>query len=94
MYEWYNGAWFGLRALRTPDLKFVWYPGDNRDELYDLKKDPGELTNLIKNSDYKQKLAHITSLLEREMARVDDPMLDVYQHHLKSILLQEKEASW
>lgn len=94
MYEWYNGAWFGLRALRTPDLKFVWYPGDNRDELYDLKKDPGELTNLIKNADYKQKLAHITSLLEREMARVDDPMLDVYQHHLKSILLQEKEASW
>lgn len=94
MYEWYNGSWFGLRALRTPDLKFVWYPGDNRDELYDLKKDPGELTNLIKNPGYKQKLTHITALLEGEMKRVNDPMLEIYQHHLKSILLQEKDVTW
>jgi arylsulfatase A-like enzyme len=93
MYEWYNGSWFGLRALRTPQTKFVWYPGDNRDELYDLKNDPGELNNLIHNSQYKKELTKLTQLLEKEMLRVDDPMLDVYRHQLNSILLQGQEQN-
>ena len=46
-YEWYNGGWFGIRALRTPAMKLVWNPGDSRDELYDLRRDPGEMTNRI-----------------------------------------------
>jgi arylsulfatase A-like enzyme len=45
-YEWYNGLWFGIRAIRTPEFKYCFNPG-GIDELYDLRKDPGELTNLI-----------------------------------------------
>lgn len=85
-YEWYNGSWFGLRALRTPTHKFVWYPGDKRDELYDLVNDPLELTNLIHEPSYKTELERLTALLEKEMVRTDDPMLDIYQHHLAFIL--------
>lgn len=88
MYEWYNGSWFGLRALRTPEMKFVWYPGDNRDELYDLKNDPGELNNLIHNPKYKNQLIKLTRLLDEQMAKVDDPLLKVYHHHLPTILAQ------
>lgn len=91
-YEWYNGSWFGLRALRTPDTKFVWYPGDKRDELYDLKKDPGELTNLIVDEAYQSKLIRMTELLEQELIRTQDPMLDIYRHHLKTILSGGAEA--
>lgn len=46
-YEWYNGLWFGIRAIRTPDYKYCFNPSDFYDELYDLRKDPGELVNLI-----------------------------------------------
>jgi len=45
-YEWYNGLWFGIRAIRTPDHKYCFNPA-GIDELYDLRKDPGELSNLI-----------------------------------------------
>jgi arylsulfatase A-like enzyme len=44
-YEWYNGLWFGIRAIRTREYKYCFNPG-GVDELYDLRKDPGELTNL------------------------------------------------
>lgn len=46
-YEWYNGLWFGIRAIRTRDYKYCFNPGDIYDELYDLRNDPGELVNLI-----------------------------------------------
>lgn len=72
-YEWYNGAWFGLRAIRTPDYKYVFNPADSRDELYDLKADPGEVNNLIG----EPKLADIREGLRKTMLgklkRVDDP---------------------
>jgi arylsulfatase A-like enzyme len=45
-YEWYNGLWFGVRAIRTPEFKYCFNPG-GIDELYALRKDPGELRNLI-----------------------------------------------
>lgn len=72
-YEWYNGAWFGLRAIRTPEYKYVFNPGDSRDELYDLKADPGEVNNLIGEAN----LADIREGLRRQLLtnlkRVEDP---------------------
>lgn len=89
-YEWYNGGWFGIRAIRTPDLKFVWNPGDSRDELYDLANDPGEVTNHINNPEYTEELARLLQLLHDELARIDDPSLAKFQHHMKHYL--EKES--
>ena len=45
-YEWYNGLWFGVRAIRTPEFKYCFNPA-GIDELYDLRKDPAELNNCI-----------------------------------------------
>jgi arylsulfatase A-like enzyme len=44
-YEWYDGLWFGIRAMRTPDHKFCFNPA-GVDELYDLRQDPAERHNL------------------------------------------------
>ncbi|MBD1388339.1 sulfatase-like hydrolase/transferase [Neiella sp. HB171785] len=85
-YEWYNGSWFGIRAIRTPEFKFVWNPGDNVDEFYDLKKDPGEVTNLIGNAKYKNQIAMMVELLKAELKRVDDPSLTKLEHHAKAYL--------
>ncbi len=85
-YEWYNGSWFGIRAVRTPEYKFVWNPGDNRDEFYDLKADPGEVTNQIKNKQYKKQIAYMVRLLMDELARVQDPSLKKLTYHAKSYL--------
>ena len=85
-YEWYNGSWFGIRAIRTPEMKFVWNPGDTRDELYDLKNDPVEITNQINNKAYKKELTKLVKLLEEELIRVEDPSLKVFRHHMKAYL--------
>jgi arylsulfatase A-like enzyme len=44
-YEWYNGLWFGIRAIRTPGFKYCFNP-TGVDEFYDLKADPAEMRNL------------------------------------------------
>lgn len=85
-YEWYNGGWFGIRAIRTPEMKFVWNPGDSRDELYDLRKDPVEMNNLIKDPEYKDELEHLSRLMEAELDRVEDPSVVKFRHHMKAFL--------
>jgi arylsulfatase A-like enzyme len=44
-YEWYDGLWFGIRAVRTRTHKYCFNPA-GVDEFYDLGKDPGEMKNL------------------------------------------------
>ncbi len=85
-YEWYNGSWFGIRAIRTPEYKFVWNPGEDLDELYDLKKDPGELTNLIKDKHYVSVRTDMLELLMSELKRTEDPALTKLEYHAKHYL--------
>jgi len=83
-YEWYNGSWFGIRAIRTPEMKFVWNPGDTRDELYDLVNDPIEKDNQIKNKSYRKQLKSMVVLLEQELVRVSDPSVEKFRHHMSA----------
>jgi arylsulfatase A-like enzyme len=85
-YEWYNGSWFGIRAVRTPEFKFVWNPGDSRDEFYDLINDPGEVTNQINNKKYQKQRAMMVTLLKKELKRVADPSLKKLEYHAKAYL--------
>ena len=71
----YYGEEFGLytqRMVRTPDYKFV-YNGPDRNELYDLRGDPAELTNLIDHPDYADQRVRLERELTDWMRRVDDP---------------------
>lgn len=70
-YEWYNGRWFGVRAIRTPDFKYCFNPAGS-DELYDLKNDPNELNNQINNAAYKEKLSYLRSRLMDHLKQTDD----------------------
>lgn len=85
-YEWYNGSWFGIRAIRTPTMKLVWNPGDTRDELYDLRNDPIEVNNLINNKKYTKELKTLAKLLAQELTRVEDPSVEKFKHHYKKFL--------
>ncbi|MDO6535552.1 sulfatase-like hydrolase/transferase [Alteromonas stellipolaris] len=82
-YEWYNGSWFGIRAIRTHEYKLVWNPGEDLDELYDLEKDPGEVTNLIENKNYAGVRGDMLKLLMSELKRTEDPALTKLEYHAK-----------
>ncbi len=63
---------FTQRCIRTKTHKYIWNLTDI-DELYDLKKDPGELRNLIKNPDYAYLVALMRKKMKAELVRCGDP---------------------
>ncbi len=53
------------RAVITKDFKYIVYnKGENREQLFDLTTDPGEMNNLAANDAYKKKLLLIRSYLK------------------------------
>jgi arylsulfatase A-like enzyme len=83
-YEWYNGGWFGIRAIRSPEFKFVWYPSDDTDEFYDLKNDPYEINNLAANPEYREQVLEYAKRLEQELIRIEDPSVEVLQFQMEA----------
>jgi arylsulfatase A-like enzyme len=65
--------------LRTRDLKYV-YRLYETDELYDLRRDPGELHNVIADPRYKENLAAMKERMLRFMVET----ADVVPHELDS----------
>lgn len=82
-YEWYNGHWFGERAVRIPGMKYCFNPC-GADELYDLKKDPAERKNLIKNKAYADQLNHMRQLLLEHLEETGDTMVkEIMERYIK-----------
>ena len=78
IYAQYQGAQFGLyseRMIRDRQWKYVWNPVD-RDELYDLSSDPGEVRNLARDPDCAEQLPRLRGRLIEWMGRVNDPLLN------------------
>ncbi|NLE12403.1 MAG: sulfatase-like hydrolase/transferase [Clostridiales bacterium] len=73
----YNGQQFGLyceRMIVGEHYKYVWNLTDI-DELYDLKNDPHELTNLIRNESLAPVLSELREKLYHELERCGDPII-------------------
>jgi arylsulfatase A-like enzyme len=74
-YESYNGHSFELRSVRTPDHRYCFNPQDV-DELYDLREDPNELTNLAGEPDHADIAAALRERVFDWMRREGDPLVD------------------
>ena len=54
----------GYRGIRSTDLKYIQYTAlEDMNELYDLKKDPYELNNIIDDPTYQDRLKEIKANL-------------------------------
>lgn len=54
------------RAVITKDFKYIVYnQGEIKEQLFDLSKDPGEMSNLVKNTAYKKKLMAMRAYLKQ-----------------------------
>ena len=69
-----NGQQFGLyttRCLRNENYKYVWNLTDI-DELYDLKADPGEKTNLVGDPKYAEILKRMRRQMHSGLTEIGD----------------------
>ena len=81
-YEWYNGRWFGVRTIRTPRYKYSWNPA-GPDEMYDLKKDPHEITNVVNKPSYREECKRLQQRLLQHLMETKDPFYDEMKSYLK-----------
>lgn len=72
-YHRYNGMSFECRCVRTAAHKYVWNP-QAVDELYDLRRDPAELVNLIDHPDYAGVRAGLAARLRSWLQAAGDPL--------------------
>lgn len=64
------------RAVITKDYKYIVYnKGDLKEQLFDLSKDPGEITNLALNPSYKKQLNALRLYLKQWCKKNGDPFV-------------------
>lgn len=73
-YEWYNGLWFGVRAIRTHTHKYSFNPC-GVDELYDLRQDPAEMHNLAGAPAMREVERRLAGRLLAHLEETEDRML-------------------
>ncbi len=81
-YEWYNGKWYGIHAVRTPDWKYCWNPV-GIDELYDLKHDTAEIVNRINDPNAARDLERLQHQLMAHLKKTGDPAARRFQLDLE-----------
>jgi arylsulfatase A-like enzyme len=62
------------RAVRDDRWKLIVYPRINKTQLFDLKADPSERTDLAGNPDYASEVERLTALLKQWQGRLDDTL--------------------
>lgn len=62
------------RAVRDERYKLIRFPKVNHTLLFDLKTDPYELINLAEKPEYQSKMAHLTTLLQKNQMRFGDKL--------------------
>lgn len=69
-----SGQTYGSRAIVADTFKFVDYLSeqDSFDQLYDLKRDPGETRNMVSNPSYSSMVKVMRQRLERWRKRMRD----------------------
>lgn len=65
------------RMIRSPRYKYTHFLEDEGEELYDLKKDPGEKVNLAKDPAYASVLQEHRNMLEDYITRTNDDYLSL-----------------
>jgi len=78
-YSMHHGARTHMRAWRTPRWKLVQdFLNPGRDELYDLRNDPGESRNLINDPrpEVRRVIGDLGAKIVERMRELKDPVLD------------------
>ncbi len=92
---WENVVYYefeNTRMIRTPDWKYTQRYPNGPDELYDLRKDPGERNNIVNQAEYASQQRQLQKQLNDFFATYADPKYDLWKGgRSKSHLLTSKQ---
>jgi len=71
MFGWLSGL---QRSIRTRDHKLMFYPKIQRFQVFDLKKDPWEMHDLVDDPAYAQVKSDLIRRLKQMQHELDDPL--------------------
>jgi len=80
-YRYYDSKGYNIpqhQAVRTDTHKLIYFPKDDRYELFDLKADPVEMNNLAGNPEYRETLKKMQKKLATAKKEVGDNDPDLY----------------
>ncbi|MDG1736429.1 MAG: hypothetical protein P8H92_00525, partial [Paracoccaceae bacterium] len=71
------------RMVQIDGFKYAWH---NRmdDELFDLQRDPAEVTNLANSHFHQDKLVEMRSILDQFLGDTNDPLLGQWREQRMS----------
>ena len=85
-----------MRTMRCGDLKYGFNCG-LRDELYDLRTDPDETSNLVDNPGYRRRADEMRRLLLDWMTETKDPArgraVELFSHYLTDLRVYQRGDS-
>jgi len=56
-----------MQFLTDGRWKYVWYPTDGSEQLFDLETDPSEMVDLSSDPEYEEETARWRAILAREL---------------------------
>jgi arylsulfatase A-like enzyme len=59
------------RMIRSQDFKYIVYANDGKEQLFDLRNDPGEMKNLVRNSEFVAVLKEHREILKNWEGKLD-----------------------
>jgi arylsulfatase A-like enzyme len=80
-YRYYDSKGYNIpqhQAVRTDSHKLIWFPKDDRYELFDLKADASEMNNLAENPEHVETLRKMMKKLAMAKEQVGDGDEDLY----------------
>ena len=91
-FNGYESTLLSIRMIRTKKWKYIYNPFD-RDELYDMESDPGELYNLAPLPAFTHVLRRMRAKLLFILQNVDDGIVEVtsWQSNSYRLMISERE---
>jgi len=93
--EWTDsvfGEYGDLRMIRTPSFKLVYRYGGDPGELFDLRRDPRETTNLIKDPAYQDVVVELRGRITDYFERYEEP--DASGLNVAALPRHNKDEAW
>lgn len=80
------------KSMRTPEWKYIWWPNEKKQELYDLVLDPGELHNVAEQHQKEAANLHRQVTSWMEVNKTQGSSIKAFTHNLDKETIEKLKS--